>query len=553
MAWPSKIYVATVNLGVYYTDDFSDPAIQPTWTAINTGLAATDCREFWLDPFDNVNRQFVLLEASKTLYRRVNGGNWATILTPAQVRAIIGGDNGDVYGFCPDPTIIGRLWALVRYDETGAPTGCAACSLRSDDYGDTWVSTATIYYNSWGYLYDLGSIRAYGEHIYVSLNTGAGGSTKVFYSTNTGVNWSYVQVDIAGTITPLSLNPLLPDQVYVYNWTTDDLVLVTNIGGLSTLQVDIGSNNWASMWFHLTDSDHQRIVSDSRLRVTIDAWANKSDAGVIVPAPYLIAPWSGVDIDQMLVGLNIVHLTNDHVIGALYGEADTTATGIAGTNCAASPFTDSIPYTCGGLAKMGIQAVQAAIGVVHTYAVAMPEYTGQDRGIPMNGDRSAWDALNYQTRHANDINNPTGIHWTLDGLGDSLIPDSVDIASDGADITAVNFTEQGSAPLTPGAGHRIIYAKDDGIYERNDGGIEIGPFGIGGAEFNDAEGNPVDVDATASADGTSDYAARRDHRHHLNATVGGQYRQFLYEVSGGTFTFLTDIDGNPLEGLQDLE
>jgi len=35
--------------------------------------------------------------------------------------------------------------------------------------------------------------------------------------------------------------------------------------------------------------------------------------------------------------------------------------------------------------------------------------------------------------------------------------------------------------------------------------------------------------------------------------AGGQYLQFLYEVSGGTFTFLTDIDGNPLMGLQDLE
>ena len=34
-------------------------------------------------------------------------------------------------------------------------------------------------------------------------------------------------------------------------------------------------------------------------------------------------------------------------------------------------------------------------------------------------------------------------------------------------------------------------------------------------QFNDAEGNPVDVDATAAADGTSGYVARRDHRHLL--------------------------------------
>lgn len=32
-------------------------------------------------------------------------------------------------------------------------------------------------------------------------------------------------------------------------------------------------------------------------------------------------------------------------------------------------------------------------------------------------------------------------------------------------------------------------------------------------KFNDAEGDPVAVDNTAAADGTSTYAARRDHRH----------------------------------------
>jgi hypothetical protein len=43
-----------------------------------------------------------------------------------------------------------------------------------------------------------------------------------------------------------------------------------------------------------------------------------------------------------------------------------------------------------------------------------------------------------------------------------------------------------------------------------------GLFDLSGfAGFDDSEGDPVDVDATAAADGTSEYAARRDHRHHL--------------------------------------
>lgn len=33
----------------------------------------------------------------------------------------------------------------------------------------------------------------------------------------------------------------------------------------------------------------------------------------------------------------------------------------------------------------------------------------------------------------------------------------------------------------------------------------------------------------------------------------GQYRQFVYEVSGGDFTFITDGDGNPVMALEDLE
>jgi hypothetical protein len=54
----------------------------------------------------------------------------------------------------------------------------------------------------------------------------------------------------------------------------------------------------------------------------------------------------------------------------------------------------------------------------------MPDYDGEDRGIPMQGDRSARDALHYPERHTNDINNPTGIHWTKSEI-ESLIPDVV--------------------------------------------------------------------------------------------------------------------------------
>jgi len=71
--------------------------------------------------------------------------------------------------------------------------------------------------------------------------------------------------------------------------------------------------------------------------------------------------------------------------------------------------------------------------------------------------------------------------------------------------------------------------------------------------FNDGEGNPADVTTGSAADGTSTYAARRDHVHHIDPTSLGQYRQFVYEVSGGDFSFIIDEDGNPVMALEDLE
>lgn len=71
--------------------------------------------------------------------------------------------------------------------------------------------------------------------------------------------------------------------------------------------------------------------------------------------------------------------------------------------------------------------------------------------------------------------------------------------------------------------------------------------------FSDAEGDPADVTTGSAADGTSTYAARRDHVHHIEMEPVGQYRQFVYEVAGGDFSFVIDEDGNPVMALEDLE
>jgi hypothetical protein len=44
------------------------------------------------------------------------------------------------------------------------------------------------------------------------------------------------------------------------------------------------------------------------------------------------------------------------------------------------------------------------------------------------------------------------------------------------------------------------------------------------------------------------------HTHAIGDLTGGtQYRQFVYEVSGGDFSFVIDEDGNPIVALEDLE
>lgn len=51
---------------------------------------------------------------------------------------------------------------------------------------------------------------------------------------------------------------------------------------------------------------------------------------------------------------------------------------------------------------------------IHTNAVAMPGYSGSMRGIPIEGDRSAWNARDYPTLHTNDTDIGTyAIHHTI--------------------------------------------------------------------------------------------------------------------------------------------
>jgi len=57
---------------------------------------------------------------------------------------------------------------------------------------------------------------------------------------------------------------------------------------------------------------------------------------------------------------------------------------------------------------------------------------------------------------------------------------------DDAVINNVIFTDQGSAPATPGAGKTRVFTKSDGLYIIDDDGAVIGPFITGTASSNDS-------------------------------------------------------------------
>ena len=397
MSWPKGIYVATVTNGVYYTGNFETPSTQPTWTAVNTGLANVGCREFKLDPFDAENKQYVLTESDRILYRRDNLGSWASILTPAEANTLLSSSGLTLHSFCVDASIPGRLWALVGATEV------TVVAVYSDDYGENWTATSPIYTSY--YLAAINKILADGDKIWISASTGSPSTSVVKYSLDKGTSWATI-VYSWGYGPRIFHNPAIPGRIYAID--PDDNIIRHIDAGVSTATsgfCDTGSG----MWFDPEDADHQRSLYDGDLLETEDNWATYATVTPDVALSHISARFSG-SAGQMLVGLSLSG--QNHAVGAMMGFT-ATVTGIAGPMPGTAPYTNSIPKTCGGACIDGVQGVRA-LGQIYTYGVAMPGYAGSDRGTPLPGDRAAWDAEHYPTLHANDIDGAaTDIHHTL--------------------------------------------------------------------------------------------------------------------------------------------
>lgn len=404
MRWPNKIYVATKSGGVYYTENFEGPPLQPSWIAVNTGLPSLDCKEFAIDPFEPEKKQYVLLESSRVLYRRDNRGYWKSILHPRELPAV----NGSIGGFCADPQVEGRLWVNCSHNPGGY--GNTYFVMMSEDWGDTWQEKGT-YKDGDPWNYGLGTVRSYGNNVYVSYSAHLGAIGHIAISTNAGT--SFVEHGLSfNWVTPILLNKLLPNQIYFQSDVLDvpDLAVMFTSGSHVDLLIAHDPERSDTMWFDPVSSGTQRLINDSQVFYTTNDWSTSGSSGVISPEPISISPYGGDDADQIIVGLHPDPPSLYACVGVLYGNDDTSVTPIAGSSCATSPYDGSIPYTAGEPCIGGIQALPVGSGGLRTHAVAMPGYIGDGRGTPMAGDRGAWDVVDYPEHHAKDLKDGAPIH-----------------------------------------------------------------------------------------------------------------------------------------------
>ncbi len=162
-------------------------------------------------------------------------------------------------------------------------------------------------------------------------------------------------------------------------------------------------------------------------------------------------------------------------------------------------------------------------GIAYVRDVAYTTQNGTGTIEPVQSDRAVFDALHYQLRHANDIDDAAGVHHTQSAL-DALYQPLAAI------LTALAALADAAGMLT------------------NDGAGVLSWETVATGALDDL----TDVTITTPADGEVLTYASGEWINSPAALVG-QYRQFVYTYDATTLTFLTDEDGKPLFVLSDLE
>ncbi len=360
--WPKRVWVGTLNLGVYATSNFTNPAEagQPTWSVDNAGLPDMTLSRYTLmrfggDPRDGRSQVAVVRDTGvspsrRTIYTRSMAGTWSAALTEAQAKTLTGYSGTHFLCDVVYDALGGVLWAMYAGNSVGP-----FYILRSTNNGGSWSvisNTATTYcYN--------GALSVRGSEIAIGAGFGSGGDQHIRYSTNGGVSFTYNATSLGISLW----------QAYPYLFPSGKFYIAgnkspTGAGGPELMGVNKSTLGWTTiqdaydlgpavdtLWENPKNSLHYRLLKSSKLWITLDGWAT-----LVSTSPPTLTPTLTRIFMPVAAAANIIFLTQSapnvtypHVLYICDGESGSLLPR-SGGNPGSSPYTGSIPRTCGGLA-----------------------------------------------------------------------------------------------------------------------------------------------------------------------------------------------------------
>jgi hypothetical protein len=354
--YPGSVWVGTRLLGVYATEDFPDPETggQPTWATDNGGLPDMTLERYTLmrflgSPRNQRNQMCIVRDTdttpeTRTIYTRSNAGIWAAALTEAQAQTIAGADKTLNLRDCVYDQLSQALWAIYSATDLAGPR------YLLTNAGGSWA----LVYTAIG-TFRSATLSVRGNE--VAFGYGGASSTYMMYSGDGGA--SFTRGDGQTSIWQMAPHLFASGRLFGAGW-------VSSVGIQKLLEYskatmadthlhdgyDLGAAKPFTMWENPRDPLHYRLLQNSRLWRTFDGWTTLADTNppVIVPTMATMFVPRVSDPDIIFWGRGVADDTDyPHILYVQDGEGGTPL-----PRAGADPVggVDSIPYNCGGLARI---------------------------------------------------------------------------------------------------------------------------------------------------------------------------------------------------------
>ena len=392
--------------GVYYSAniDFTDLTTQPTWTKLaTTGLANLNVKVMRNDPFTPYDDIYLQLD-NDNVYRW-DDPVWTKIMDLATARTLSGLAAGVVGHIAINQTVAGVIYLGIQIVTT-------LHLLKSVDYGANWTDATVTNDIMTGLPY----IAASGN--YIDICTGEI-YRMAYMSSNNGAAWTWQGLwNNSGGGAPIRIDPHDPQYFYYRMDSSDADLSKVKVGTITELQngysltaIDTFEHQ---MWIDPITANHHRIIRSLSNNVAIfsttDGWATFVDS----TPTNLKTGWSNAvgalmaareNTDYCMFGITAA--TTQGLVEGFVGDNPTQSFIIAGTNWNVPPYTNAIPWV--GTAYVAFQGIFVGEAPssrgVYVYSVETDAF--DDDHIPMKGDRSAWETVQYPDEHAEDVQEDT--------------------------------------------------------------------------------------------------------------------------------------------------